>query len=93
MSAREIIGALITGVGAIVFPFGHWVALIFYTVGMGLLLLGGFLVFAGRRARKRDTAGYSDPNDPGFPVVGEARGFHGAAFRESDSTSADDGTD
>jgi len=93
MSPRELIGVLIAGVGAIVFPFGHWVAVVFYPVGVGLLLLGCLLVFAGRRARKRGFAGYSDPNDPGFPVVGQARGFHGGAFRESHGTSADDETE
>jgi len=90
MSPRELIGVLIAGIGAIVFPFGYWVSLVFYPIGVGLLLLGCFLVFVGRRARKRGSVGYSDPNDPGLPVVGEARGFHGAAFRESGSTGDDD---
>ncbi len=90
MSPRELIGALIAGIGAIIIPFGYWVAQVFYPIGVGFLLLGCFLVFAGRRARKRGSPGYSDPNDPSFPAVGEARGFHGAAFRESGSPGDDD---
>jgi len=90
MSPRELIGVLIAGIGAIVFPFGYWVAFVYYPIGLGLLLLGCFLGFVGRRARKRGSTGYSDPNDPALPVVGETRGFHGASFRESGSTADDD---
>ena len=96
MNVREVIGLLLGGVGAITFPFGYWVASIFYPIGVGLCILGGFLTFTGRRARKgkRDGARYSHPNYDGYPPpVGETKGFHGSAIRESDSASADDGTD
>ena len=92
MRARDAIGGLIVVAGAVVVPFGHWIAPIFYLVGIGLLLLGCLLVFSGRRGRKHDSE-YSDPSDPGFPVVGEAKGFHGAAFHESDGTDTHDTTD
>ena len=93
MKAREVIGVVVLAIGVIVTPFGYWFRFSFYYFGFGFLVLGCIILFSGRGTKQRDAAGYSDPNDQGFPVVGEARGFHGAAFHESDSTSTDDGTD
>lgn len=90
MSTREVIGVLIVIVGVVVAPFGHWMARIFYLIGFGFVLAGAYLVFFGRRARKREIPEYNDPNCPGVPPVGDAKGFHGAAVRRFDFQELDD---
>ena len=77
MNWRITLGVALFVIGVAMLPFGWWLSRIYYYAGLLLGAAGATLAFSAYRGRKIQDDGWSPPNDPIVPVVGEARGFKG----------------
>jgi hypothetical protein len=93
MNIRLVLGLVVFVVGIAMMPFGWWLARIYYYGGLLLAVAGAALAFSTYRRRKHEDDGWSPPNDPSVPVVGEARGFKGRATFEHSQGDSSDATD
>ena len=77
MKWRLVLGLTLFVTGVAMLPFGWWLSRIYYYAGLLLATTGAVLCFTAYRNWKIEDDGWSPPNDPIVPVVGDARGFKG----------------